>query len=201
MAHIRTWADIEARGGDDWLTPAEQQLIKACKAGEPCVLGDCSLPREGNPAPDRELRADLLRYLILGGCKTCPVDAIGVAVAGGHVTGHLNLDFCSAKGALQLFNCRFDHRLDTQQTRFALVNLSGSHLNGWWAQGMVSEGSVFLHDITATATVDLNIATIGGHLACERAQFKATKRLPTGVGRISDVLFQILKMGWLPPSP
>lgn len=28
-----------------------------------------------------------------------------------------------------------------------------------------------------------------------------TERLPAGAGRISDVLFQVLKMGWLPPSP
>ncbi|SLN73209.1 hypothetical protein ROG8370_03588 [Roseovarius gaetbuli] len=28
-----------------------------------------------------------------------------------------------------------------------------------------------------------------------------TEPLPAGAGRISDVLFQVLKMGWLPPSP
>ncbi|SLN75222.1 hypothetical protein ROG8370_03759 [Roseovarius gaetbuli] len=29
----------------------------------------------------------------------------------------------------------------------------------------------------------------------------STEPLPAGAGRISDVLFQVLKMGWLPPSP
>lgn len=64
MAHIRTWAELKKRE----LTLAEEQLIEACQKGECCVLGDGSLPPEGEPYPQRHIHADVLRYLILGGC-------------------------------------------------------------------------------------------------------------------------------------
>lgn len=62
---IRTWADID----QDSLTPAEIGLIDACKQGAPCVLGDGRRPEAECTDPKRTIRADLLRYLILGGCK------------------------------------------------------------------------------------------------------------------------------------
>ena len=61
MAHIRTWKELQKLG----TTPAEDQLIEACKKGGFCQLEDGELPREGSPAPSRHIRADVLRYLIL----------------------------------------------------------------------------------------------------------------------------------------
>lgn len=58
----RVWSEIEALGLND----AERMLVAACKAGEVCVLG---FERPEGPDPEREVRAEVLRYLILGGCK------------------------------------------------------------------------------------------------------------------------------------
>ena len=74
MAHIRTWKELQKLG----TTPAEDQLIEACKKGGFCQLEDGELPREGTPDPNRHIRADVLRYLIRGGCDDCKVDDIGV---------------------------------------------------------------------------------------------------------------------------
>ena len=119
MAHIRTWAELYERE----LTPAEEQLIEACQKGEGCVLGDGELPPEGTPDPSRHIHADVLRYLILGGCDDCKVDDIGVWVKGAHVTGTLDLDFTTARGAIRLYNSRFDKRIDCEQTECRQLEL------------------------------------------------------------------------------
>ncbi len=167
MAILRSYADVKKLKP----TGAEQKLIDACKAGQQCVLGDGTRP--DGPDPARTIRADILRYLILGGCEDCVVDGQGVWLIGGYIKGKLDLNFDTAKGATQLQNCHFERQFDSVQTRFQLVNLSGSHLPGWSTHSAKFEAHVFLDNITATGTIDLNTATIGGQLACEGARITA----------------------------
>lgn len=174
MPPIRCWQDIIDLGGETWLTPAEKQLIDACKKGESCKLGDGELPPEGAPTSGREIRAGLLRYLILGGCKNCKVDGWGIGLAGAYVTGELDLSFAIARGVTSLSRCRFDTTLVALQSRFEFINLTGSALIGLNAQGAQVRGNVFLRDITATNEVRFSNASIGGQLVCEGARFEAT---------------------------
>ncbi|MEP1586455.1 MAG: hypothetical protein ABJR46_09030 [Tateyamaria sp.] len=168
MAILRTYAEVQELDP----TEVEQQLIDACRAGEPCELA-WDVPTE--PSVKRTIRADILRYLILGGCEKCPVDGRGVYLSGGYITGMLNLSFGTAKGATQLRHCYFDSQFDAIQTRFEMLILSDSILKGFNAQGAEVKGNVFLRSVTATATLDLNGVTIGGQLACEGAKLKAIK--------------------------
>ena len=168
MAHIRTWEELQARE----LTPAEEQLIEACKKGEPCVLGGGELQPVGTPDPSRHIRADVLRYLILGGCDDCIVDDIGVWVIGAHVTGTLDLDFITTRGAIRMPNSRFEGRICCEQTKCRQLDLNGSDLQGLRDQAVKVTGTVFLRNITTQATIDLNSATIGGQLSCEKAVFE-----------------------------
>ena len=168
MAILRTYAEVQELNP----TEIEQQLIDACHAGELCDLGD-DVPTE--PSPQRTIRADILRYLVLGGCEECPVDGRGVMLSGGFITGMLDFNNATAKGATQLISCYFDSQFDAIQTRFEMLNLRGSTLKGFNAQGAEIKGGVFLGSITATATVALNSATIGGQLDCEGAQLNATE--------------------------
>jgi hypothetical protein len=168
MAHIRTWAELQARE----LTPAEEQLIEACQKGEPYGLSDGELPPEGTPAPSRHIHADVLRYLILGGCDDCKVDDIGVWVKGAHVTGTLDLKLTTTRGAIRMQNSRFEEHIDCEQSECKQLVLNGSDLQDLFGQTMKVTGSVFLRNITTQATIDLNSATIGGQLACEKATFE-----------------------------
>ena len=168
MAHIRTWAELQARE----LTPAEEQLIEACQKGEPYGLSDGELPPEGTPAPSRHIHADVLRYLILGGCDDCKVDDIGVWVKGAHVTGTLDLKLTTTRGAIRMQNSRFEEHIDCEQSECKQLVLNGSDLQDLFGQTMKVTGSVFLRNITTQATIDLNSATIGGPLACEKATFE-----------------------------
>ncbi|MEP1962060.1 hypothetical protein [Tateyamaria sp.] len=168
MAILRTYAEVQELDP----TEVEQQLIDACNAGEQCVLGS-DVPSEPNAR--RTIRADILRYLILGGCEECPVDGRGVNLSGGYITGMLNLNFGTAKGATSLINCYFNSQFDAIQSRFAMLNLIGSILKGFNAQGAQIKGSVFLRSITTTATIDFNGATIGGQLSFNDARLNATE--------------------------
>ena len=168
MAHIRTKKELYERE----LTPAEEQLIEACQKGEGCILGDGELPPEGTPHPSRHTRADVLRYLIKGGCAGCKVDDIGVALKGAHVTGTLDLDFVTTRGAIRMPNSRFEECIYCEQTKCRQLMLNGSDLQGLRGEAMKVTGSVFLREITTNATVYLNSATICGQLSCRKATFE-----------------------------
>ncbi|WP_299952642.1 hypothetical protein, partial [uncultured Roseobacter sp.] len=171
MSLIRTRADI-----DDLLdgpTPAEEKLLAACLAGEPCHLG-YKVPAQGAPDPQVHIRADVLRYLITGGCEAHPVANWGVALYGARITGTLDLRLATAQGVTGLIRCRFDEPIEALQAKLQLLNLDSSTFPALNAQGVQVTGSVYLRDITAEATVAINSATIGGQLSCTGATFNAT---------------------------
>lgn len=164
----------------DWLTPAETQLIAACKAGEACTPGDGTCPPESpkklsKRAQDLQIRAEVLRYLILGGCAFCTVDRTGVTLVGARITGPLDLSHLALPGGLRLTHCRFDHLIAMEQTRAAVIDLSDSHLAGVRAPGLALDGSLYLRNITSTQTIRLANGEIGGQLACTGARFEVTQ--------------------------
>ena len=167
MAILQTYAEVQK------LKPntAEKDLINKCQTGEPCILGDGTCPSE--PSDTRTIRADILRYLLLGGCKDCVVDGRGVVLVGGYISGTLDIDYATVNGATHLIQCHFENRFDSIQTHFKAVTLDGSDMRGWLAQGAKIEGSVFLVNTNTSATVNLNSATIGGQLSLNGATFDA----------------------------
>jgi hypothetical protein len=168
MARYRTLAEWEGLTGKDELKPAERKLIDAARAGRPCILGS----RPDGPDPDRTIRAELLRYLILGGCDACRVDEMGVWLEGACVEGFLDLEYATAKGATRLSDCRFDTGILARQTRFDRIDLSGSLLPALNAEGAQVTGGVFLGKAEADGAVSLSGATIGGQLAAIDARFR-----------------------------
>lgn len=161
------WAEIEAL----WLNGAERKLVAACKAGDVCVLGDGTRP-EG-PDPEREVRAEVLRYLILGGSEDCRVHETGVQLVGAWVSGVLDLSFGRARGQTLMFRCRFEDRVLALQTRFELLNLGGTALRGLNAQGAEFVGGVMLREgFVAEGEVRLSGSRIGGQLDCIGGQFQ-----------------------------
>lgn len=169
MAHPRTLAEWEALTGEEALTDPERQLIEACREGEPCVLGK---ERPEKPDPECNIRAELLRWLILGGCDDCRVHEWGVQLMGAYITGSLDLSFGEAKGLTAFFSCRFAQPVKARQMRFEFLNLSGSALPGLDAQGAEVKGHAFLRDgFEATGAVSFAGARIGGQLACSGGRF------------------------------
>ena len=167
MPLIRRWQDI-VNHGPDWLTDAEEALIAACRAGTDCPLG--STPPPADAPPGLTIRADVLRYLILGGCDEKPVQSPGIALSGARITGTLDLDFATAKGGTTLSHCRFDAPIKARQARFEILSLEGSHLVGLNAQGATFTGDAHFKNMQAKATLNLSGASIAGDLDAHGAQ-------------------------------
>ncbi|MCA1789777.1 MAG: hypothetical protein LC667_07945 [Thioalkalivibrio sp.] len=166
---IRTGADIQRLREQGALTSAEETLIANCRAGKPTKLGQ-DVPDGPNYA--RTIRADLLRFLITGGCADCPTHDFGVDLTGAYVTGTLDLSFATARGLTGLFDCRFESRIEALQARFGFLNLTRSHLQGLIAQGAQMTGGAFLRESTVKGKVSFAGAGICGQLDCDGAHLE-----------------------------
>jgi hypothetical protein len=191
---IRTYADIEKLDGEDALSDAEKKLIENCKLGEVTTLGDGTRPKR--PSKARTIRADLLRYLILGGCEQCRVHEKGVQVAGAWVEGRLDLSIASAKGAVHLLQCAFAEPIVAYQASFDRLALNGSSLPGLTAQGATIKGDVFLRKLESAGVVSLSGAKIGGQLLVEEAELNGGEGLALNAESVEirgDVFLRKLK--------
>ncbi len=171
MAHIRTFAELEALPP----TQAEWKLINTTKAGELCTLGDGFLPKDDEPDPSQEIRAEVLRYLILGGCEDFLVDETGVMLEGAVIKGSLDLNFVSSKSLIGLINSCFNDPIHMVQTKCKMLSLEGSHFAKLTASGIEVAGNLDLTDTHSTSCVWLKNAKIGGQLILFGAQLTSSE--------------------------
>lgn len=164
----RSWAEIAALNP----TEPEQQLIDACRQGVKCTLGDGTRPETADPA--RTIRAEILRYLILGGCEDCRVHAQGVCLLGARIDGELNLNFATITGPITLLHCQFSSAVLAVSTQLVTLCLDGSRILCLVAQDAEVRNSLSLRNgFEAENGVTLKNASIGGNLACDGGTFHA----------------------------
>lgn len=172
MAPVRSYSQIRRMRRAGELTPAEEQLLAGCRSGEPVVLGDGARPQHASP--ERTIRADLLRYLILGGCEQFRTHERGISLRGAWVDGDLDLAFATARGATVLRDCVFQEAIDATQARFQRLDLEGSRLKGLSAYGCDVAGSLAMGGVEMAGPILIGGATIGGQLTCESAELNST---------------------------
>ncbi|MEM1430909.1 MAG: hypothetical protein AAGG09_15745, partial [Pseudomonadota bacterium] len=170
MAFPRTKDDIDA------LKPEgpELELLEKCRLGEPCVLG---WDRPEGPSPERTIRAEILRYVILGGCAAHPGTERGVMLVGAHIAGTLDLDWATAQGPVHLDLCDFAQAVRASGATLPALSLNGSRVPSLNAHRARINGGVFLRaqehvPFRASGEVSLSGARIGGQLACEGGVFE-----------------------------
>ena len=167
MVEIRRWEDIAALAGTlDDLSDGERRLVKACRSGRPCILGNGERPEW--PDPERIVRAELLRYLILGGCKKRMMSEKGVRLRGAYITGSLDVSFTRTQGATSLRNCRFVESVSATQSYFESLDLTDLAVPTLEAQGMHVRGDALLERSSLENGI-LSGAVIGGDLNCAGA--------------------------------
>ncbi len=167
---IRTWADVQAQIDKGGLTRAELELIDTAKEGRRAKIGT-QVPT--TKTVDVLIRAPLLRYLILGGCKDCRTDAWGARVQGAWIADQLDLSFAKARGLVGLYDCHIAERPAMLQTKLATLALNQSVLpKGLNTQGAQFDGDVFLRAATSKGEVSLSGAKISGQLTCEEATLR-----------------------------
>lgn len=170
MQRIRTWQDIEklaeaeGKTPKEWLTPAERELIRCAVEGEECVRAEGEAPPEGDPNPDVHIRANVLRYMLLGGCETKRCDVDSVQLKGAHITGHLILNYQTIPGNVILENCRVVDEMQMLHSTVNLLSFPGCFITDLLAQGIHVKGGCYLREITCSGTIDLTSATIEGQL-------------------------------------
>jgi hypothetical protein len=167
------------------LSAAEERVVRAAPDGTvaDCWLGGGSDPEkaDGTPeAPDerwpdtRNVRAELIRWLLVDREAREQVDPRGVWIQGARITGSLDLSFTNIPFPLALLRCRLEQDFDLKWAKIPLLDLAGSRTRAIFADGLKLEGSIFLSDgFHAEGEVQLIAATIGGDLAATGGTFES----------------------------
>jgi hypothetical protein len=168
----------QARFGE--LSEAELKLLRAAPNGGVALCGPSA--QDDDPAndpakadewgPEREIRAELIRWL----CKDCDaanaVDPGGIQIHGAKISGGLDLSFVSVPFPLRTKQCRFTENASLISTQLPALNLGGSRVLSVVADRTEVKGNVFLRDgFRAEGAVRLLGAQIGGDLDCSGGTF------------------------------
>lgn len=198
MQRFTSWAQIEPTA-----TPAELALKEAVVTGGSCYLGKGELPDTPgdwtNPDPTRHIRADVLRFFLLGGCNDSPATEVGVGLEGALVTGMLSLMDCEIPGNMALRKCRLHQGVDAARCNAAKnIKLTACFMPFFQAAGLKVVGQLdcsntrfqnpqktaltlqnskigedlFLASAEFYGAADLNGLTTGGQLDCSGASFR-----------------------------
>ncbi|KII12174.1 hypothetical protein [Phaeobacter sp. S60] len=143
MQRFKSWDEIEPTA-----TEAERELKAAVEAGKFCRCGpDGQTPPEpddwSRPPSDRHIRADVLRFFLLGGGQDSPATESGVGLAGALINGDLNLTDCEITGNMLLHNCRFKNGIYAARcTALKNVSLDSCKLPFLAAHGLKTGGQL-----------------------------------------------------------
>ena len=171
---ITAWGQIVQLRDNDLLTPAELLLLESAQTGRPARI---SLTIPNLKAPGVLIRAQLLRYLILGGCKDFTTQPSGITMYGAWIAGVLDLSFTTARGPIDLFNCHFAECPQMMQLRADGLAIVGSALaDGLNAARIQISGNMTLDGSKVDGKVALSGSDIKGHLSCTQS----TLRNPEG---------------------
>jgi sRNA-binding regulator protein Hfq len=192
--------DLEAlaRARFTKLTAAEIKLLQAAPKGEVAVCGPTM--NDDDPAndpskaeewgADRQIRADLIRWLCVDRHAKELVDPKGIRAFGAKLTGALDLSFVTVPFGLTLWHCRLMEPVNLPGVEIPQLDLQGTWLRSIMADGAKVKGDVFLRNgFRAEGEVRLLGAQIGGNLECDNATFKNLLRARvagTGVALSAD---------------
>lgn len=160
--------------------------------GKFVVIEDGERPT-GEADEDRQISAEFIRYLALGGCDALPgkVPENGIKVQGARITDTLDIQGAKLEQDLRLENCYFDHAPIAYDAQVKNLNFKGSDLPGLEAGGLQADASVTLRRTRVSGIIGLIGAKIGADLSltdadvttsdvgleCDRAQINGTVNL------------------------
>jgi hypothetical protein len=144
----------------------------------------------GNSRPQKSLaanriRADIVRFLLLGGDDLNPVHEDGVMVAGAWIEGTLNLAYARCPQGFIARACWFSEEIIAIEATIPTLRLSGSSVPSLAADGIRVAGDLFLREnFTATEGVRLLGAEIGGDLSCRGGIFTGVDECAINADRL-----------------
>lgn len=164
---ITRWAQVVQLRDKNLLTPAEMLLLDSAEAGTTAHISQ-TVPN--HKVPSVLIRAALLRYLILGGCKDFRTQPSGITINGAWIGGRLDLSFTTARGPVDFFNCHFADRPQMVQLQADGLALVGCTMtDGVNAARVQISGNLTLNGSRVDGKVSLSGSDIKGHLSCTQA--------------------------------
>lgn len=154
------------------LTPAERRVWEAFPLGAGVDFregADDDPTAGGSWGPERTVRAEVLRELLLAG----PVRngrTAGLKLWGARITGRLDLTYGTVGHPVRLRFCHFDEAPDLYAARIVALVLSDSALPGLTAGNLRAEGVVRITCCRVTGPVRLAGAKISGALFANGAR-------------------------------
>jgi hypothetical protein len=145
------------------LSSAEKRLLDGCLTGERVTIADGELPIADSI--DVEIRAELIRLLLLRQDPDIVLHAKGIRLRGARVLGVLDLQGSDCAFDLTLTRCAFEKTPSFINARMRGLHLSGCHLPGLHADNCNFEGSVFLRSgFHSSGEISLPGARVSGDL-------------------------------------
>jgi len=158
-------------------TSAEERLLAEVEIGE--VIDYRSEDAADNDpgkaeqwGDERSISARVMEWLCTDRVAKVRVTHKGIQVSGAKITGLLDLAFVDVPFQLGFDGCAFTGEIDLSNSHVKTVSFEGSHTQCVMADGLKSDGDVFLRDgFKAEGEVSLAGAMIGGNLECDEGQF------------------------------
>ena len=152
------------------LRPAEERVIADLRSGVLDRLGDGMRPIDDDPA--RTVRAELLRFLILGGDDDSRPHEKGLRIAGACIEGVLDLEGCRIPRDIGLKDCLFNRAPTLRSAVIDNLFLDGSALPGLQADRLEARGGLYLRGAAVAGEIELRGARLGGHFDCRGARLE-----------------------------
>lgn len=167
------------------LTEPEHRLVNAFRTGERLGLGGGDAEHGAAWGPDREIRAEVIRDLLVEaqGSESDGVPAL--RLTGARIVGTFDLRFATIRCALNLRSCYIDTKLDMHGVRCREIDLRDSYIRGGVR---ISTGNIDGHLNLDNAVVEKSVRLIATHIA--GALFMNKARLNSGTVRPNGPAFE-----------
>jgi hypothetical protein len=149
------------------LGPAEVRLVDGIGNGAFDRVGADGLPEAGDE--ERLVRAELIRFLLLGGADAPQMHEKGLRLGGAWITGALDLEGCRVPRDIGLLDCLFEATPILRSAVIDTLALDGSDLPGLDADRLDARGDLLFRSATIRGPVQLRGARIGGDLIFDGA--------------------------------
>ncbi len=153
------------------LGAAETVLVEGIGTGAFDRLGAGGLPDTGDEA--RRVRAELIRFLLVGGPEAPRLHEKGLRLGGAWVTGVLDLEGCRVPRDIGLIDCRFDSTPIFRSAVIDTLALDGSDLPGFSGERLDARGDLLFRSATIHGPVRLRGGRVGGDLILDGAAIDA----------------------------
>jgi len=147
------------------LTPAEEQIVAQLRQGDLNRLGDGHIPGASNP--HCLVRAEILRFILLGGDDATRPHEKGISVSGGWIEGSLDLEGCRIPRDIELQDCYLEAVPNLRSAIIDNLFLNGSQLPGLQAVRIEARGGIYLRGATVTGEIRLSGGRLNGSLECD----------------------------------